>query len=130
MTNPHLDGLDPTNATHLVLLEHPEKFGLQTWADVPDLIQEDGASVGDLEEPLLQGKGSRKRPLLVPEQLALQEAFGLSSLTSSSTHHRWRSIATIWRAVTVSGRLVTRIFGRFGPSLRRHLLRTTVTSPR
>src|ERR671923_570899 len=32
--------------------------------------------MGGLKEPLLQGSGPRKRPFLIPEQLALEEAFG------------------------------------------------------
>jgi hypothetical protein len=52
-----------------------------------------------------------------------------NSFTSSSAHHRRRDTPTISRAATVSGRLVIRIWGCVGPSLRRRLLTTMVTSP-
>jgi hypothetical protein len=53
-----------------------------------------------------------------------------NSLPSSSIHHLRRDTPTIARAVTVLGRWVTRIAVCFGPSLRRHVLNTTGTSPR
>lgn len=52
-----------------------------------------------------------------------------NSLNKTSPRLR-RYTATIWRVVTNSGRLVTRFLVCFGPSFRRFLLRTTVTSPR
>src|SRR5919108_3110729 len=54
----------------------------------------------------------------------------LQSFTNSSTHHRRRYTPTISRAVTGSGRWVTSLLVCCGPSWRRRLLRTTVTSPR
>ncbi len=59
-----------------VLLEDPKELGLEAWADVPHLVQEDGAAMGDLEEPLLQGLGACERPFLMTEEFTLQEAVG------------------------------------------------------
>src|SRR6185503_19831997 len=39
-----------------------------------DLVQEDGGPVGQLEAPYLTAGGARVRPVLMPEQLALNEA--------------------------------------------------------
>ena len=67
---------DSTHTTDFVLLEDPEKFGLLGWTDVADFILEDGASMGNLKKPLLQGMGPRKRSFLMPEQLTLKKALG------------------------------------------------------
>src|SRR6185369_11950449 len=44
-------------------------------AHVTDLVQENGAALGHLEESLLQGFGIREGALLVTEEFALEERF-------------------------------------------------------
>src|SRR5438067_861490 len=48
-----LDLLVAADADDLLLLEHAQQVGLGLQADVADLVEEDGASVGDLELALL-----------------------------------------------------------------------------
>ena len=72
----HVDRLLGADALHLALLQHAQHLGLRAQAHVPDLVQEDGALVRQLELPDLLLGGPRERALLVPEQLALDELLG------------------------------------------------------
>src|SRR5436190_170647 len=66
-------GPDPLE---LLLLEEPQDFRLRGRGHVADFVEEDGAAARLLElaDPLPVGPG--ERPLLVPEQLALQQRLG------------------------------------------------------
>ena len=55
------------------LLEHPEEAHLEARGGVTDLVEEEGAPVGDLEQALLVGDGAGEAPPAVAEELALQE---------------------------------------------------------
>ena len=61
-------------ALELPLLKHAKQLRLQLERDFADLVQEHGPAVRELEasDPLRDGAG--ERALLVPEQLALEEA--------------------------------------------------------
>jgi hypothetical protein len=48
-----LDGLGAAHALELVLLQHAQQRDLGLWGDVADLIEEDGAAVGELEAAFL-----------------------------------------------------------------------------
>jgi hypothetical protein len=71
-----LDGLGPANALERPFLKHAQKAHLQARRDVPDLVQEQGAAVGDLEPPLVRADGAGERPLFVSEQLTLEDPVG------------------------------------------------------
>ena len=60
----------------LAALDGAEKLGLHGRAHLADLIEEQRARVGQLEEPGLVAIRSGERPLLVAEQLALQQRLG------------------------------------------------------
>ncbi|EAU66790.1 hypothetical protein STIAU_1021 [Stigmatella aurantiaca DW4/3-1] len=68
-----LDALDAAHALELALLEHAQELGLEHQRHVADLVQEDGAVLGQLELALLGAGGAGERALLVAEQLALQQ---------------------------------------------------------
>ena len=55
----HLDRVDAAEAHELALLDHAQQLGLRLERDVADLVEEDAALVGDLEQALLR---VRRRP--------------------------------------------------------------------
>ena len=67
------DGALPPDPVELLLLQHPQQVHLGFEGDVADLVEKDGAPGGQFELPLLHLQGSGERPLLVSEQLALDQ---------------------------------------------------------
>lgn len=49
----HVDLLDAAHRTDAALLKHPEQLGLEAQVHLGDLVQEEGAAGGGLEEPQL-----------------------------------------------------------------------------
>ena len=74
--NVHPDGFLPPHPVELPFLQDPEELGLGGEGHLSDLVQEDGAVLGQLEEspPGIDGPG--EGTLLVAEELALQERVG------------------------------------------------------
>ena len=64
------------HAADLARFEEPEQLDLHALVELADLVEEERAAVGDLEEPLAVGIGAGERPLAMAEQLALDEVFG------------------------------------------------------
>ncbi len=62
------------HALELALLQDAEQLRLQLQRRFADLVQKDGAVVGELEAADPLGDRTGERPLLVPEQLALEQA--------------------------------------------------------
>ena len=60
----------------LALLQRAQQLLLHVGAHVPDLVEEEGPAVGQLEEALLVALGAGERPADVPEELALEERVG------------------------------------------------------
>ena len=73
--NIHPDQSITTHALQLALLKHPEQFGLDVRGHLADFIQQNRATVRQLETPLALGHGPGESPLLMPEELALNEVF-------------------------------------------------------
>src|ERR1043165_4827039 len=69
-------GARAAQALELVLLEDAQQLRLQLERDVADLVEEKRSPVGQLEAADALRDGSRERPPLVTEQLALEEAGG------------------------------------------------------
>src|SRR6185436_20999430 len=59
------------------LLQEAQEHQLGGRADFPDLVQEDGSSVRQLEPAPLLLDGARERALLMAEKLAVQHSFGV-----------------------------------------------------
>src|SRR6478736_2487859 len=57
----------------LLLLQHAEQLGLQTERDIADLVEKQRAVIRHLEAPDLLRDGAGECPLLVSEQLALEQ---------------------------------------------------------
>ena len=71
----HVDLLRRRRAdgANLALLQDAQQLGLQGERHLADLVEEQRAAVGDLEEALLVVVGAGERALLVAEQLALEQ---------------------------------------------------------
>src|SRR5690606_23567563 len=67
------DRLVAADALEAPLLQHVQELDLRTERDLGDLVEEQGALVRLLEAPRAPPVGARERPLLVPEQLALEQ---------------------------------------------------------
>lgn len=73
-TDVQLDGPGTADAGDLLGLDGPQQLHLQVHGHIPDLIQHQGAVVGVLEQAhLALGVGAGKGPLLIAEQLGLQQ---------------------------------------------------------
>ena len=72
----HLDRLGAADPEEGPALQHAQQLGLRGRRDLADLVEEDGAGVGQLEpaQPPLGGAG--EGALLVAEQLALEQGLG------------------------------------------------------
>ena len=71
-----LQGRRAAHALELPVLDHPQQLGLELERQLADLVEEEGAAVGDLEPPLAQGGRPGEGALLVAEELALDERGG------------------------------------------------------
>src|SRR5207245_16188 len=76
--NPDIDRnrAGPADAPDLLLLEGAQELRLHRHSEIARLVEEEGARGGLLEQPDLPGDGAGEGPLLVAEQLALQERLG------------------------------------------------------
>ena len=70
------DGGRTADPFELPLLEHPEELDLGGRRQVADLVEKQGAPVGQLEAALAARHRPGECPLLVAEQLALDDRFG------------------------------------------------------
>ena len=68
-----LRGVAAAHPADLALLQHPQQLGLELERQVADLVQQQRALVGQLEEPRPVGGGAGEGALRVPEELGLQE---------------------------------------------------------
>ncbi len=64
------------DAADLAALEEPEQLDLDALVQLADLVEEERAAVGDLEEALPVHVGAGEGPLAMSEQLALDEVLG------------------------------------------------------
>ena len=69
----HLDRFDAAEPHELPLLDHAQELGLRLERDVADLVEEDRALVGQLEEPLFRVDRPGERPFHVAEEVRLEE---------------------------------------------------------
>src|SRR5882724_7680499 len=63
-----LDLLDAAQMHKLFVLQHAKDLGLRLHAHGADLVEEDGAAVGDLEQSALGSNGGREGTLHVAEE--------------------------------------------------------------
>src|SRR5215470_4468372 len=72
----HATSASASDPSHLALLEHAEEALLHGGRRLAHLVEEDGASVGLLEETLALASGAREGAPGVAEQLGLEERVG------------------------------------------------------
>ena len=68
-----VDQLPSADARELEVLEDVEELRLEGTRQLPDLVEADGAAVGELELAQLPPVGARERPPLVAEELGLEQ---------------------------------------------------------
>ena len=68
-----LDRLHAAEPHELALLDHAQQLGLRLERDVADLVEEDAALVGEVEQPLLRVDGAGERALHVAEERRLEQ---------------------------------------------------------
>jgi hypothetical protein len=106
----------------LALLQDAQQLRLQARRRLRDLVQEERAAVGDLEEALLVGDRAREGAALVAEELALEDALG----ERGAVHGHEEAVRT--RAPVVDGardQLLARArlaLDQDGAAVRRHLV--------
>jgi hypothetical protein len=61
---------------HLAALHRPQQLGLQRQGSLTDLVEEEGAAVGDLEVTAAQPVGAGEGAALVAEELAFEQRLG------------------------------------------------------
>ncbi len=66
------DGGAPAHPGELPILEDVQELPLERGVEVPDLVQEDGSTVGGLKLAELELVGAREGSPLMSEQLAFQ----------------------------------------------------------
>ena len=69
----HEDGFVSPDPLDLLLFQGAQEFRLQRQRQFPDLVEEQGAPMGDLERPAALCRGSGERPFLMAEQFALDQ---------------------------------------------------------
>src|SRR5438093_10265043 len=67
------DRVGGADTLDLAVLEHAQQLHLHPERQLADLVEEDGAAVCRLEEPLAVAVGAGEGPTQVPEELALEE---------------------------------------------------------
>jgi len=67
--------LYPAHAFELSFLDHPQQRGLDLVGQVADLIEEEGAAVGELEMPFFIGQGAGKGTFDVAKEFAARQFF-------------------------------------------------------
>src|SRR6185312_6356130 len=68
--------LEAAHAGHLAALEDAQELRLHLQGELGDLVEEEGAAVGHLEQAGLGLDGASEGAALVPEELALEEGVG------------------------------------------------------
>jgi hypothetical protein len=97
--HPHVDPHRALRADRLDLavLQHPQHLGLGAGRHVADLVEEDGAAVGGDELAGLPPHGAGEAPLLVAEELGLDELLGDRGAVDLDQRRRPRGARGGWR---------------------------------
>src|SRR5690606_24248571 len=69
----HGSRLEPAEALHPALFEHPKELRLRGERHLAHFVEEHGAALRRLEETWLRRDGARERAALVAEELALEQ---------------------------------------------------------
>src|SRR4051794_12697891 len=72
----HAERVVLADAAEFARFEEPEQLHLHALVELADLVEEERAAVGHLEQPLAVGVGPGERTATVAEELALHEVLG------------------------------------------------------
>src|SRR5437016_5731262 len=72
----HFDIFGAAQTHEFAFLDDPQQLSLRFQADGGNLVKENGALIGHLEEPLLGGDGARERTLYMAEELRFEKVNG------------------------------------------------------
>ena len=72
----HRDGFGGAHGPHFAFLQHPQQLGLELQGHVADLVQEQGAAVGGLEEAGAVAIGAGEGALAVTEEFGFEHVLG------------------------------------------------------
>ena len=102
--DPHvdLDRLHAAQAHELALLHDAQQLGLRLERDVADLVEEDAALVGQLEEPLLRVDGAGERALDVAEEVRLEQVRRQVARVDGDERPGRRAASCVWMARATS----------------------------
>ena len=84
----HGDVARTSDATEGARLEHAQQLGLQLRRHLPDLVEEQRAPVGQLEQALARGLGVGEGATFMPVQFALQQLLGDRAAVELDEHLR------------------------------------------
>ena len=77
----------------LALLQHAQQLDLKGRRGLADLVQEQGAAIGPLEQADVVIDGAGEGPALVAEELALQQLSGMAAQFSTTKGLPARALA-------------------------------------
>ena len=78
------DGHVVADALEDALLQHAQQLDLHGRADVPDLVEEQGAALGDLKAPLACGDRPGEGAFFVSEQFRFESSAGIAPQFSAT----------------------------------------------
>src|SRR5260370_5238772 len=81
------EGLRLADPANLAGFQEAQQFDLDVLVQLADLVEEQGAAVGNLEETLVIAVGAGERALAMAEQLALDEVFGKGAAVDRHKRH-------------------------------------------
>ena len=70
------DGLGAAHGTHLVLLQDAQELDLQARRHVADLVEQQSAAIGGLEQALVGADRAGEGAFLVAEELRFEQVLG------------------------------------------------------
>ena len=82
-------------------LEHPQQLDLAVGRHLPDLVEEQRAAVGQLDQPGLGARAGERAPL-VAEQLALEQPLGQRAAVDARRTAARRAAIRSWMARATS----------------------------
>ena len=82
----YLQGAGRANSIERAFLDDPQQFYLHGRAHFRNLVQEEGAAVGNFQDPGLARNGPGERAFLMPEQFRFQQSVGKGGAID---HHKF-----------------------------------------
>ena len=105
--DPHIDrhGLGAADRAHLVFLQHAQQLDLQAHRHVADLIEQQGAAFGRLEQAYVVAGGAGEGAFFMAEQFGLEQVFGHRTAVDGDEWHvfSWAGLVDRARQQVLAG---------------------------